>query len=410
MRSIHRLIIFIIIIVFLPKGMGLSGTLTFWMFFSLFLLFPTFLNLFLMNKIKLDLSNIIFITLLCSIIVSTLMATNGRNTGIRSLLPQFIYFFLPFIAGKYFVRTKNDLFRFLYVMNITAIIISLIALSEFVLQKSFYSYFNFLMINEKTLWENSQSIYYRGTIYRSIASFGQGIYLGVFLCLNLIISILLTFFLKIDYFLKRKRFILIQIFISIPAIIVSQSRTAVISLFFVFFLFFLLNLRKIKLSTVLLILLLIFCSITTIAYFYKNYIDEFLYQNVSGKYSLVNLYGRLDMFSLMYDIVKYDITFWGQKTLFAELIIYTMDITNGFLYQFLLYGILYGVIYIFFWIMVIKEAFKKNHYTKWGYFFFLILIYFFIVDNITTLYFQNEILFFVFAGLSANPFLRIIEN
>ena len=82
------------------------------------------------------------------------------------------------------------------------------------------------------------------------------------------------------------------------------------------------------------------------------------------------------------------------------------DLLNGFLNKFLRNGTFYGLLYIYLWFKAFIVSFKFSKYNIWGSILLFLFIYLFIVNNITQLNFQNEIIFYILLGIIFNPCLR----
>lgn len=416
MKLSTRLAIYVFLVAIMPKGMGiaigkgLTGPgITFWELSAIVLLSIPLLKILRMGEFKLDRSNLIISLLIIMPIGAALLGGVGK-TGLKNVIFRFVYYFLPFFGAKYFIRNDDEVLKFFRILGVCSIIIAIIAGIEFCTKQSFFESLGFLAINSEAKWENSQEIGYRENIFRPIASFGQGIYLGVFFGLTVLINIFVLFFSRIHTDFRVEILLLLQLFLSFIGIIMSQSRTAMIAVVIIVCMQYIFGTKIIgddfKKITILIGLALIF--LLAAFQLFPSYFDEYLYTNFTSPLAPINLISRGNTFVVGLENVSEEMPFWGYKepSYILDFYLRKYDLTNGFLFVFLVSGVFYGIIHILLWLEVFVKSYAMRRHSKYGFLVFLVIIYLFIVNNITTLYFQNEIFFYLFGGLACNPFLK----
>ena len=180
MKRVFLLSVYISLVIIFPNGMGIKTVidLRVWMIFAAVLLLPSFANEIFSKKFQFNQVDLIIIFLVLLSSFSSLFSGSNKEF-IGRIVKGFLYMFLPYFAGRYFIKSRKELKIFFFTLILTSIIVSLIALNEYSAGKSFFG--NFAMINPDALWSNSQVVYQRFGHFRIAASFSQPIYLGVFL-------------------------------------------------------------------------------------------------------------------------------------------------------------------------------------------------------------------------------------
>jgi len=378
------------------------------MILAIILLFPSFLGLF-AHRIKLDKLDI---SVLVLIILLSFYAFYGFGikSGLGSIEKNFLYLFLPYFAGRYFIRNKKDLLKFFHVLGFISIVVSLIVLLEFYLGRGLFD-FSGLMINQEDRWISSSLFHERHGLYRAAATFVHPIWLGIFLLMSALINVLILVYGKIVRTSFAKMILITQIGLAAVATMISQSRTAIVSFALVVFFVFLINIKKRKLASTFAILLLASLIIIPVIYFFFNdYLNNFILFNLSSEgYSQRNLIARIKIvIGSIEHIFKYVNLFGEASFNHFELrqFVMTQDLTNGFLRMLLLNGLFCTLLYMYIWLKGIKESYKFSKYSIYGSILFFIMIYLFIADNATVLRFQVQIIFFIILGITFNPYLR----
>lgn len=382
--------------------MGLSIGLSLWLIATVILLFPDIFKTLYRAKVNIDLSNVMMLMLILTPMLGALYL-GGGSTGLKTVINQLLYFGFPFIAGKYIVKDVKDFNKIISTLALASFIICTMTLFEFISKQSIFSYLSFLMIDPSAKWENSQFMGYRGELIRPIASFGQGIYLGLFLGLIIIIAITILFRKGTVVSIRNRSIIILLLSLTSFSLMLSQSRTAIVSLIIIIVIFIFINIKRLKVLNIMFLLATIFFSLFVFKNIIYHIVDELLFRNITSTSAWLNFISRLDIFETGWQILYSDVSFWGALT--PNVIWYreNVDLLNGFLWKYMFHGYFYGTINLLFWFLTIWRSLKIGKTNQYGYMLFLIMIYFFISNNITTIYFQNELLFYLIAGIIFNP-------
>lgn len=325
-----------------------------------------------------------------------------------SLLRAVLYIYLPYIAGKYFIKDEKQLITFFCYFAFAAILLSLVAFWENYFRLSFYQDLG-LFSAEDDEWLSGQTLYVRFNQFRVTASFSHPLFLGTFFDLVILANILIL----VIYKSLTSRFITTLLYVSIilagTATLLTQSRTSIVALGIVLLLLYMQNIKKIKL----LLLIVIVSSFIyfLLSYYFSDYLGDFIERgfSLSSQESTGNLAFRLEVMlqSAVY-IFSY-FNFFGEGVINNVQLyqfVYSTDLLNGFLYAFLTKGIFYGLLSLILWVKAFKTTYVSREYNNPARMFFFILIYLFIVNNITMLYGQTEIMFYMFLGVIFNPYLK----
>jgi len=410
MKPIFLLSVYTVLVIILPNGMGIKTVidLRVWMIFAAVLLLPSFANNIFKKKIKLSEVDLILISLVLLSSIFTAFSGSIRQV-IGSVIKGSLYILMPYFAGKYFIKSKKNLLVFFYALGLASIIVSLIALGEYFTGKIFFG--DLGMINPDDLWINSQIAYQRFGHMRIAASFVHPIYLGTFLGFITLINILMLIYYRYELNLFKKIIVIVSILLAGFATLISQSRSSVVALSIVLILIFLKNYRNIKGMLYFIIPLAIFFLI--IRRYLSNYMTDFYYYGVISNQATFNFFSRINTVVIsIKNIFNYP-NFFGEGMLVHNQLNYFVhnnDLLNRFLYGFLTYGIFYALLYIYLWFKALKDSYNFSKYNILGSVLLFIFIYLFIINNITMLNFQNEIIFYIFLGIIFNPYIRKYIN
>lgn len=395
-----------ILVIIFPNGMGFKTFFDFrvWAIFAIVLLLPKFTKDIIENKIKLDKTDLIFLSLVLLSSISVMFSDTGVKQIIYTIVKSMLYIYLPYYAGKHFIKNEKNLLFIFYSLCFASIVVSLMAFNEYFTGKNFFG--NFGMINPDDLWSNSQTVYQRFEQLRIAASFVQPIYLGTFLDLVILINILILIYYRLEINLVKKIILIVGILLAGVVTLLSQSRTSIVALFIVLILAFLKNYRNIK--GLFYSLVLLTTTFLVIKRYFGYYMSEFYYYGVISDSASSNYFDRILAITESIKYIFSYINFFGEGLLrYSQLnSFYHQDFLNGFLFKFFCNGIIYALLYIYLWYKALKESYKHSKYSIIGSMQLLILIYLFIVHNVTMLNVQNEILLYVFLGIIFNPYLR----
>lgn len=409
MKSKTLFFIYILLIIIFPNGIGIDIGIDFriWMFLALVFLFLPFINYNMKNKAFFDATNL---AILFFILLSTIrfFIFSGTISGIGMILKFFLYFFLAYFAGKYFIQDEKDLMKFFYVLSAAAIIESLMVFKEFYTGIGTFVNSNF-MINPEDSWNNSQKNWNRFGLYRGQASFVHPIYLGCYLFLITLCNMLILIYQR-DKVKKLFKYLLTtQIILGVIAGIFSQSRTAILSCILVSVLIFIIDLKNIPMLRLIILLPIIFLVVFLLMYyFYSDYFTTFLYTNFLAENANINWNYRINISVRTFEnIFKYP-SFFGEKLLYSSELrsFIKNDLTNGILNKFIHAGVFYGLFYIYIYFKALKKSYIYRKDSNWGLILFSIFMYYFVVDNLSGIAVQNEILFYMFLGILFSPFFN----
>ncbi len=338
--------------------------------------------------------------------------TESLKVMLGVIVRGFLTFFLPYFAGKYFIKNEIEMKKLFYVLGVAAGIVFLMGLSEYATNQSFFQDSS-LMLDPEDEWRNSQISYERSGQVRVSASFSQPLYLGTFFGIVALINILLLFEGKRIQSKWAKIFNILQIFVASFGILLTQSRTVIVAILISTALFLFLNRRKMRLAILAQIIISMVIVVILISVFFSDYLSDFIRYNIVSEDASANWLYRVEktFYSINYvlanfnwfgeAIPKYDSLRWFYES---------FDLLNGFINQFLRNGIFFFLLYIYLWIFALRYCAKRRKNSVWSSVFFFVLIYLFVVNNITAINMQNEILFYIFLGLSMNHSLENIER
>lgn len=368
-----------------------------WMLLSLVLLVPTIIKNFRLNyRDKYDYGIIILIVMRAVPFMFV-----SLNEGLYELLYGLLCFVAPYFAIKYSLNSTNDLKIFYKFILYTSILVFLIGIAEFTIQKSFY--FEILKIN------NPDSIGYlgidtgtfRSAYLRVSTNFTHPIYLGVYACFVLI---LITFQKTIINFRKVNTQITLFIIITgITNVVVSQSRSSAVA-FIIVLLIFSIKKRLQYFKEYLYFIIFSFIAIITINIFYINIFNDIIYYNVLANDADSNWVYRINV---IYDVIPIFINnfnFIGEKAFGNQAVssfLSNVDLPNGFIKSLMLEGASYVILLLVLWVNLIQKSLKFSYKNSVYNIVYVVLLYYFIVNNITLIKLQNEIILFMHFGLVA---------
>ena len=409
MNSVFWISIYVLLIVIIPNGIWVRSAfdLRTWMICSVMLLLPSCITLIRQKKIKMESVDIVLLALIMLVPISESFKANFSQV-LGSLLRALLYIYLPYLAGKYLIKDEKQLIMFFCFFALAAIVLSLVAFWENYFHLSFYQELGLFSADDDE-WLSGQTLYVRFDQFRVTASFSHPLFLGTFFDLVVLANILIL----VIYKSLASRFVTILLYVSIVlaaiATLLTQSRTSIVALGIVLVLLFMQNARKIRL-----ILLVTFVSSLVyflINYFFSDYLGDFIQRgfSLSSQESTTNFDFRLEMMIQSAVYLFTYLNFFGEGVINNVQLyqfVYNTDLLNGFLYAFLTKGIFYGLLILVVWIKAFKTTYLSRKYDNHARMFLFILIYLFIVNNITMLYGQNEIIFFMFIGIIFSPYLR----
>lgn len=400
--------LYLLLLITLPNSIGFHYKidLRLWQFIALIFLVPYAFNLFLRGKIRFDPIDmaVILLVLLGSI---TTFIWMGIQSGLGTIYKGILYTFLPYLGGRYFIKTEEDFFKIMKVLTWCAIIVSLIALIEFYIGKG---YLEVMPFNVELKGWGESLIDYRFGQKRVAASFGHPIYLGTYLFLITTANIILLLHRNVYFQHIKVRYIICQIALSGVVLLISQARTVAVSFTCVLIIYLTLNyfkISKIKLIKYGITLTIIVLPVFFL-YFY-DYFIEFLYHNVISSKATDNWDGRILALNEGIRILRNYSNWFGEtnRVFYGKWAFENTELSNGFINSLSLKGMFWFLVYIFVWCKAfISSYFLKKNQGLPGIILLYIFLYLFITNNITELNFQNNILFYVFVGLAVCPALH----
>ena len=407
-KPVLALSLYLSIFLTLPNSIGFYYIIEHrsWQFLALVFLVPYAFNLFFHGKIRFDAMDIAVILLIFFGNI-TIFIWAGNKSGIGSIYKGLLYNFLPYLAGRYFIKNEEDFFTVMKVMTWCAIIVSLLALVEFYTDRGYLEGMPFLIDPEG--WGGSH-VYHN--IYSSkmvMASFANPIYLGTYLFIITTANIILLLQKNVYFQLIKVRYIIFQIVLSGVILLICQAGTVAVSFACTLTIYLTLNyfkISKIKLikygTTLTIIVLPVF-----FLYFYDYFID-FLYQTFILGCGRNSWGGRMLALNEGIRILGNDMNWYGEtnRYFFGKWILNNFELSNGFINDLSMKGLFWFSVYVFVWCKAFISSYllKKNQSLA-GVILLYIFLYLFIVNNITQLNFQNAILFYVFAGFAVSPAL-----
>lgn len=384
-----------------------------WIVLALILLFPNFFKMFWERKFRFDSIDFLIILLIILMMISYGLRY-GLVTGLGQLEKGFVYIFLPYFAGKHFISTPKDLNRFFISLLLGAILVSIMGLYEWETGDKFYD-ISVLSLNTENEWLSSTMVHERTQVKRIAATFIHPIWYGIFIVLASLINVLLLIFQRKTISKRHKVIIIIQLLLAIPAVIMSQSRTAIVSvviaLFLSFFLFKKYKVRSNKITWVIPGLITISILFTfgyfIIKQYYYDYYLSVAEVNIYSKYAFGNFYGRINTYLITLKKLTQYPNFFSEALIFSSDFrnsVRALDMTSGILVVAIYNGVIAGVIYVMIWIKSMYRTYRLK--TIYAFITLVVIIFLFIADNGTTLRFQISIIRYILIGLSFNKILE----
>lgn len=380
------------------------GDFTLWMLFALVLFLFRFVHETYQKHFSIDRTDMVILALLfLSPIVENYLSIKVKVAFIE-MLPLFLVFFLPYYFSKYFIWTKKHLSNIFLGLSLASIIASITAIGEYVTQENFYSDFlPFLVMDRTNTFNNSWMVFFRAGVIRVAAAFSQPIFLGEFLLLVALINILL---LDINFYgYKGRLFAYFQLFLALIGSLLSQSRTSIIAFIFCVVCYYMVSRKRIK--NLLAGLFLVLAIYIVSANYFGNIsarIAEFSIGDVNELYTLnsrtVIIGGAVLNF-------LHNINYAGELSPYFRDFIFSqkIDLINGFANKAILKGLLTAIIYLFLWLMIFARDVRKVKHNSFNRIFLFIFLYLFIIDNVTLITFQCEVIFYILVGLQFNRFV-----
>jgi len=404
-RNLILLSFYILFLFIFPNDLGFKLNFDFRLrqIISILFLLPIFIQSLFNYQLSFDKFDLL---LLITIIIGSLtylFFTSNLIIWLGSFLKSFIYFFLPYYISKVCIKNSNDLIKIFKVILFSSVIVCVLAFYEYYTQTPYLQ--NIASLNPEGSKENI--IIERYGIPRINVSFGYAIYLGVFISFILYIFIILLTSKNRKFNNRQILYIIIFSIISSCVILISQSRTSfftiTISLIIVMVIFH----RKFRIKTIL-SYLLIFLPLLTIGiyYFFSNYFLNFFEFGITSENADENWVARLLNVERGMNIFFNNINWIGESNRY-NIFNYSgnFEISNGFIDPLTKYGVFYFILYLTIWAQSIKLAYANRRSSIYGFLLFCSLIFFFISNNITGLYNQIEVLFYIIIGLVHNTFL-----
>jgi len=387
-----------------PNTVGFHFGIDFriWQFISVLFLLPLLVIL----KSKIMFHNIDFIVI-SLIIISSVSSFFffGIQSGIGFIIKGSLYYIFPFIVAKHLIENEEQILGLFKVITVCAIMLALIALYEY-FTKTGYLENSKLLIDPDEYGTSRIYERYGDNLIRVMASFGHPIYLGVFMIMVALINASFLINPRKNYL--RPVVLLLQIILAGIAVLISQSRTAAVALIIIIPFYY--GIVYKKTSSIKLMLYMLPIGLMTFYlidnYFY-DYYNQTLNKQVFASNSTNTFEFRLQNLAYGIEIFSKNINWIGENNryLTGKWLLENKELSNGFVNRMTTFGFLYFIIYVYLWFYSIINFYKRS-----ANFYFmiltLILIFLFIVNNITELNFQNEILFFIIIGLGFNESLQ----
>ena len=409
-RISTKLLFFIILVCLFPIGYGFIiphyGSFTLWMLFAVVFFFFTFVNVIYQKKFSLDKTDKIVLALLfLSPIVENYLSRDVKAAFIE-MLPLFLVFFLPYYFSKYFIKTGKDLDKVFLGLTLVAILSSLTAIGEYVAQRSFYADFiPSLVMDPNDVYNNSSMVYYRAGSIRVAGSFSQPIFLGEFLLLVALFNVLL---LDNDFYrFKGRLFAYFQVSLALIGSLLSQSRTAIIAFIFCVICYYMVSRKRMKylLGGLFLVLATYIMSVT----YFGDISNTIVTFSLGEEAKLGTLNYRTVIIGRVVSDFLNNINYSGELSSHFRDLIYSnkVDLINGFANKAILDGVLTAIIYLFLWLVIFTRNVRRVKRNSFNRIFFFIFSYLFIIDNVTLITYQCEVIFYILVGLQFN---RFVEN
>jgi O-Antigen ligase len=403
MKSLFPFFIFLIGIILFPIGVGIHFfvDIRLWSVLGFVLLLPLLIQEWNSDNIKMErIDLLMFLLILLSAIPQFFL--NDTNP-LTLFINRLVYLYFPYLIAKNLIIPDVNFMKLLKIFIIGSILVSFIGLYEYVNETNVFRNALFLMVNPKDDWQNSAIQYSRFEQIRITAGFNHPIYLGTFVIFVLIMSLILLIIRQKQNLQVSTPLIIVQIFLALTVALLSQSRTAIIGLLIIVPAIVLITQNKylvlLKLSAIMIIIVL------AMFIFFSDYLITFYFNNIVGERADENWVGRGVILDAAFAYVGSFINFFGESIKGHNEVynyMYSTDMLNGFLNSYLFYGLFYCIIYIYVWIASIVKSYKMSKINTLSYIPLFALLYYFIVNNITAITFQNEIIFFILVGLSFN--------
>lgn len=398
--------LYIIPLILFPNGIGFKYRVDFhlWQITSLLFLLPGLIFLIQRKLLKLDLINILII-LLVILGVPAIFFFEGTFAGLGKFYKGFCYILLPFFAGRYFINGKQQFFKFFNVITILVIIISLLAIFEFLYGREYLNQLAPLFI-DPTSWDASLGRYTRFGVNRVQVSFVHPVFLGVFIMLISLINLTVLLNKMINPKYIKRKYCIAQILLSPVVLLVTGARTAAIGFILAAISAVILHWNKYSLKRLIMYsVLLLTGGFLILNLFFGQYIEGLFYHNVVSAEAFDTMISkRLSMIEGIKYISR-NINWLGENNREAtgEWTLKNYELSNGFLNCLSIYGIFYFITYGFIWIVAIRSSLRINKKNSGiGLILFISFVYMFLVNNISELNFQNLVFFFIFVGLANN--------
>lgn len=389
---------------------------TAWIIASALLLFPSFIKHFYTNDNKFSIiDSLFFIFIFLDSIPIILLL--GPIAAVGQIEKDFFYMYLPFFAGKHFFKNKDSLFIFFNFLSIISIIVSLLGFYEFYTEQPLQIFTAFS--TDQSNWETSTILHTRGGIFgtqRIAATFVHPIWLGVFVMAVFLINLLILFYYKMEPNKKYRILMFIQMLFALFILILSQSRTALVSFLITIIMFLIIN-RKGSIKQALLLLSFIGALLYFVYYYlsvnYSYFFQLLIYDNISSSYAADNMIGRSNIYIEMIILMFTHLNLVGEATVLnsdVQKFLLVTDMTNAFLSRLIANGIFGGLVFIILWVKAFTKSLNNLKFNKLFVSIFLVLFYFILTNNITTLRYQIEIISYIFLGLAFNENLLTVSR
>ncbi|MCX5829834.1 MAG: hypothetical protein NTV58_17840 [Deltaproteobacteria bacterium] len=413
MKTINSFFVYTFLMIILPNGIGFRSLLDFylWMILAILLIIPPLLKEVKGNYFNIETFDLVILALVALDVFATFFNQNMR-AAVADFIAKSMYFIVPYFAGKYLIKSEKSFLSYVIVLNCAALVVSIMALYEMRTGNPFFQRFSYLMMDPDNLWMNSQMLYERFGSVRVAASFAQPIFLGVFLSLVVLMNfIIIQERLMISK--NQKAIIYCVIIFAVIGVVVSQSRTAAICLILTSITYWFDRRQKIGIARLFVFTVPVFASVWLIYFLLGQAFDDLIFYSIFSPDAPGGLIGRsrniADSFYMIFSypnwlgekiVTKFDYYWFLSNT----------DLLNGYLNKFLLKGIFCGIVYTYVWFKAIKGSYQLSKDTLVGKILFYSFLYLAVVNWITWVVVQNEILFFVLLGLMVNPFLKHSMN
>lgn len=410
MKRVAGLYTFCLIVILLPCSLGIKRPVTviFWVYASLLLLLPAFVQLIKERALKWDRDDVVVMIFACLSALSILIF--GNVTGFFSkVLRTAATVALPYFAGKYFISEKEQLLKLFLVLGLGAFVESAIAIYENYSGDYLYAHLPFQVYDSGTDFDSFMTMlgkYERVGTIRVVGSFIQPIFFGAFLMGASLLSFMSAYYFK----QSRNVFTYLQIIISLAGAALTQSRTPFIAACAGLAAFSCLQLRNAvalakHLVVVAMLLACVYIGFTLLS---PGLIDDYVYANLIAPGADANLLGRQELWGEEVKAILSNTNLVGEASYSSglEYFLFGFDHTNGFLNRFLYDGTINGAIYLYLWAAAFVGAVKWSISDDAGKIVLIFLVYLAVANFFTHLVFQNEVILALFWGIALNPALR----